>query len=55
MSAVKMRWPGTQVPDVVRLEATSSSTALLLAGYVLSLHLGGCAAPVRGLWPAKSR
>ena len=27
---------------------------MLLAGYVLSLHLGGCAAPVRGLWPAES-
>lgn len=35
------------------IRAILIATAVLLAGYALSLHLGGHAAPVRGLWPPK--
>lgn len=46
-----MRWPRLRRRAI---QATSGTTALLLAGYTLSLHLGGCAAPVHDLWPPKS-
>lgn len=48
-----MRWP-VWISRRRAIKSVFIVTAVLLAAYMLSLHLGGCAAPVHGLWPPES-